>query len=514
MKRRYIIGAIILCIGISLYLRIVLPYEQVFSSEWIKFTSIDAYWQMSEVDRIIPNFPFYFMQIFNIPFFIWLLSGIAWCIGFGSPSQHTIDTIAVYFPVILAALTIIPVYFIGKAMFGNMAGLVAAALIVVLPGEWLGRSLLGFTDHHVMEVLLSTTAIMFLVFALKTEGKSRLVYTLFTGLFLGLCLLTNRAVALFVGIIAIYLCAQIIINLFHHRKDIYPKLLLGAGAVAALVFYLSNPNISVRILDVVGALDKSGLQAMTTLELQPFISPSLAWATFGWVALIIPPAIAFLIYKAIKTGHSGTILLVIWSITTLALMIEYRRFAYYFAVNASLLTGWFIWYMWQRLKNYHNTLAVVAVVILVVIMIIPNTLNAVGLAKNPHYTPSDDWHRALEWVKENTDQDALITAWWDTGYWISYIGQRGPIADPSQRIPAITKVAKVLTADSIDAFEDVQYLILDEETLENKYWAVEIYSGYRSANPIVRRLWKGENVAGIIEVYKTQTVRVYEYDKE
>jgi len=122
---------------------------------------------MAQVDRIAPDFPDYAGKIFQIPFFHWLLSGTIWVIGLGSPTQHTIDTVGVYFPAVLGALTVIPVYFLGKVMFGELAGIIGASLIVILPGEWFGRSSLGFTDHHVLEVLLTTTALMFLVMAIK-----------------------------------------------------------------------------------------------------------------------------------------------------------------------------------------------------------------------------------------------------------------------------------------------------------------------------------------------------------
>ena len=43
--------------GISLFIRVYLPYEHVFSGEWIRFTSVDAYYQMRLVDNLVHNFP-------------------------------------------------------------------------------------------------------------------------------------------------------------------------------------------------------------------------------------------------------------------------------------------------------------------------------------------------------------------------------------------------------------------------------------------------------------------------
>ena len=179
---------LVIFFGVSLIFRIALPYDQVFSGEWIKFTSIDAYSHMRLVDNLVHNFPnltnfdpFFIypglLGVGGVRFFDWLLAGIIWVIGLGSPTQHTIDMIGVYFPAIMAALTIIPVYFIGKALFNRWAGVLAAALFAMLPGEYLGRSILGFTDHHVAETLFSTVTVLFLILAIKEAGLRQLTFS-------------------------------------------------------------------------------------------------------------------------------------------------------------------------------------------------------------------------------------------------------------------------------------------------------------------------------------------------
>ncbi|MCD6300022.1 MAG: glycosyltransferase family 39 protein [Dehalococcoidales bacterium] len=170
--------------GVALYLRVYLPYDQVFGSEWIKFTSVDAYRHMRLIDSLVHNFPHLIpfdpyliyhegisLAMGKIHFLQWFLAGIIWVIGLGSPAQHTVDVVSVYFPAILGALCVIPVYFIGKELFHRWAGVVAAGLIALLPGEFLGRSILGFTDHHVAEVLFSTTTILFLILAIKAARQ-------------------------------------------------------------------------------------------------------------------------------------------------------------------------------------------------------------------------------------------------------------------------------------------------------------------------------------------------------
>jgi len=42
---------------------------------------------------------------------------------------------------------------------------------------------------------------------------------------------------------------------------------------------------------------------------------------------------------------------------------------------------------------------------------------------------SNDWFETLEWIKNNTPQDAVIASWWDYGYWITTLGERTTLVD-------------------------------------------------------------------------------------
>ena len=180
-----IIGSLLaIFIGVALYFRIALPYHSVFSGDWIKFTGIDAYYHMRLVDNMLHHFPhsiafdpYTFYPHGSIvswpPLFDWLLAGSILLADWILPIDNIKDLVGVYFPAILGALIIIPVYFIGRTMFNRWVGVSAAALIAVLPGEFLGRSLLGFTDHHIAEVLFTTLTILFLALSLKHARKEK-----------------------------------------------------------------------------------------------------------------------------------------------------------------------------------------------------------------------------------------------------------------------------------------------------------------------------------------------------
>lgn len=266
LPKLIIAAIVILFMGVALYLRVYLPYDQVFSGEWVKLTSVDAYYHMRLIDNLAYNFPHFntadpymvyptaIIRVGGFHFFDWLLAGTIWVISLGSPNQQIIDTVAVYFPPIMAALTVIPVYFIGKELFGRGAGIISAGLISVLPGEFLGRSILGFTDHHVAEVLFSTTAILFLILAIKTslqKGvtirhvksldwetiKKPAIYSLLAGLFLGIYFITWAGALLFFFLISIYFFIQFTIDHLRQKSNGY---LFFTGTlvflIAALIF--------------------------------------------------------------------------------------------------------------------------------------------------------------------------------------------------------------------------------------------------------------------------------------
>lgn len=235
----YIVILAVIFVG-ALLLRVLGPYDSIFTEDGVRFSSTDPWVHVRLVENTIQHLPFrisfdplalfpYGQRVGVAPFFDVMIAVVVWVIGLGSPTQNTIDTISAYFPAILGALTVIPVYMIGKEVFNRNVGLLAAALIAILPGEFLGRSLLGSTDHHVAEVLFSTTALLFMILALKSAKKNELsfrhflnrdwrnirkplIYSLLVGVMLGIYLLTWIGGLLLVLILFSYLVLQYFID--------------------------------------------------------------------------------------------------------------------------------------------------------------------------------------------------------------------------------------------------------------------------------------------------------------
>jgi len=135
----------------------------------------------------------------------------------------------------------------------------------VMPGEFLGRSVLGFTDNHVAEVFYTTVAALFLVMAIKTSQERQFtfrsfasglpvkpfVYSLLAGLFLGLYLLTWIGALLFVFIVALFFVAQFLLDHWRGRSTAY----LGvSGTLVFLVAFLMYLPVFVVNIDAASSL--------------------------------------------------------------------------------------------------------------------------------------------------------------------------------------------------------------------------------------------------------------------
>jgi len=267
-----IVLLLIIFFGISLVFRIYSPYDQIFVDDQIKYTHNDAYFYMRLVDNAANNFPHltqfdpYYIypggnEITSLPFYHWIIVFIAWIAGGGHPTQHLIDLVGVYLPAILGALTLIPVFFIGKALFNKWAGLLGAGLVAVLPGEFLSRSMLGSSDNPVAEVFFTACAMAFLIYAIKTASQNQLTFThilkrdwkvilkplilsLFAGLFLGFYLATWQGALLFVLIICLYLVIQFIINHVKQKSSDYLCIVVGITFLLGLIILVLDPFTS------------------------------------------------------------------------------------------------------------------------------------------------------------------------------------------------------------------------------------------------------------------------------
>jgi len=615
--------------GISLYIRIALPYDQIFVNDWVWFRETDAYFYMRNIENLVHNFPhFNPFDPYIIfpggggglarPFFAWFTAGIIRLVSIGTPTLHTMESIAAHMPAILGTLTLIPVYFIGKELFNRWVGVISAALVVILPGEFLHRSLLGFTDHHAAEVLFSSVTILFLIMAIKRAREREisfghllsrnwsiitkpLIYTLLAGIFLGLYLLTWQGGLMFIFVIFAYLVVQFIVDHLRRKSNdylciigtplfliaflmlipvlggssrdtiyrvslsiaivvpvvlsiisrlmtgralkpvYYPLTLLGLLGIGLAALNAIDPSLFKYMLDQFNIFTPGGA-SLTIMEVQPLLFPGgeftlrIAWSNFTISFFISFISFAMLIYLIIKQKSADITLFLVWSIIMLMAVLGQRRFGYYYAVNAALLTGYFSWKMldiaglrkllakpkevvetvrkfkkrekksrekskpktFMQPRGVWVTVIIVGVVIFFAVFF-PNISHVERLGSQPNYIMNEGWYSSCQWLKDNSpepfdDPDFYyelypprgefkypetaygVMSWWDYGYFIMQIGHRIPNANPGQA--GATRAGQFFTAQNESSANESadrfgsKYVMIDYAMTTGKFYAM------------------------------------------
>jgi oligosaccharyl transferase (archaeosortase A-associated) len=99
-------------------------------------------------------------------------------VGLGSPTQEQIMQAMLVATPVFGALTVIPVYLIGKRLGGRVAGLFGAVLLALLPGSFLQRTLVASADHNGAEPFFQAFAVVGLLAAFVVAEREKPVWEL------------------------------------------------------------------------------------------------------------------------------------------------------------------------------------------------------------------------------------------------------------------------------------------------------------------------------------------------
>lgn len=450
------------------------------------------------------------------PFFDLAVGSIAWIAGFGRPSAALVDDVGAWFPAVLGALFTVPVFFLGRALFSTAAGLFAAVLIACMPGNLLTVSRLGLPDHHVAEIFFSTLMLLFMVLALDRDRPAQ--YAILGGISFGCFLATRPAGGFLIAAVGAWALLQILIDYWRREGSgrisgvtlvvfltgwliFLPSegliwsdftVLALSGGIAGIVFVaglawllqsVSAPRWALlALLGAAAVVAVAGVfwrrpaevvslahtvrrylgngPAMTVRELRPILTlngrfaMSELWAQFGtcWIAALA--ALAWLAGGIFGTNRPSMNLLLVWSALMLGATLLQNRMAYFFAINAALLTGYLFGRLYESAPRGNRILTMAA---LALMFIAPNLPYAWGQMQVPAWE-SDEWVETLDWMRANTpepfgDASAFdrydpaprpheifhyppsaygIMNWWDYGHLISAVGRRIPVSNGMQ----------------------------------------------------------------------------------
>ena len=485
----------------------MITYSSIFVGNNVRFLEFDPFYHMRRAVSFAQNFPhtWNFDVYLNFPYgsivgwppiFDWTIALLANIIGFGHPSRYLIETVGVYFPVFLGSLSVIAVYFIGKEIFNGLdkigkhnkesgsytkitkkskksqnakilekangknwknvknwqVGLISGLILAVIPA-FTQVSFLGFVDHHVAEVLLSTTAFLFFIKTLGAKNtENKYIYSALTIFVLILATFTVPDAPIFIGIVAIYGMIQFTVD----KKYKYLALIIGTLLAVYIGAYFISPDTYNNLNLGIGFLVKDRLELQQVQETQPLffsfggnftMEPS--WYAFNnslYIAII--GMILFLLnmiknrsYEDRKVPNRVKMFFLVWTLIVMVLNLYQTRFVYLFAVNIGILCAYVIVELINSDKIYTEILGL----ILIGAILVPSIQTNNTMRENPLML-SNDWFTTSEWIKNNTpdtnstwnmpSKDQIpsygIMSWWDYGNYLLYLSERPVVANNFQ----------------------------------------------------------------------------------
>lgn len=548
---------------VTFLIRTLPQWDIVLRDGLVWFKEVDAWYHMRLVENMMVNFPWplerdmliLFPDGMNVGYFP-LLSWIVVTLG----QVFDYKLVGAFLPPILGALTLVPVFLICKTLWKDWVGLIACMLISLLPTEFFHRSLLGFTDHHVLEVFFMAWTVLFLLLMQKS-GKLR--WIILSGVCLGLYLATWAGGMLLVVLIFIWFLIASIYDLSRKRsirqlvrnitivfgigliiyfpnvffiEGVPPYLvLMGLATISPLVLLGFSKFLNWKIITglVIGCLllmliiiprefptiaqaarAVIGFASMTTIMEAIPSDPRLILSHYGISFVLFLGGLAFAI------GRRQNLLVVIWTLLLFVLVLGQRRWSYYFVLTNSILAGYFIY----LISTWVHKQVRVAVVVVISVILLATTINGtIGISQTPGIL-NQDWYNTCLWLKANTPEiegyyaleadkpDYGVASWWDYGSWITTIGHRVPISNPMAQIQE--NQWKIFLAHSEEeaeqSLEGIDYIIVSEDEITGKFYAIVRLSPYDEITwkPFIGILWDNE-ATGWTLVHQEGTVRIY-----
>ena len=195
------------------------------------------------------------------------------------------------------ALTVVPVYFLGKETFGRRAGMVAAFFFSIMPAH-VQRSVLSNADHDALILFFIVLIFYFLLKSVKTQEHRRwvtkwkdrssirsglkdyfansrapILYALLAGIAYGVLMMTWVGFAYVTVLILVYYIVQLLFNKFKNQDSTSVTILMlfafGIGYIIALPYYINyyDSFMEIRFLVpvylTIGAMAFGGMFVIT-----------------------------------------------------------------------------------------------------------------------------------------------------------------------------------------------------------------------------------------------------------
>ena len=477
--RKFDVFMLAVILVVAAGLRVWAPWDAVLGSSTslgtsggrVNFLETDAWYHVRLAESQVRNFPHRItvdpyaapggQYVAVAPLLDMVIATAVFVTQGRDASTEFIARVAAIVPAIIGVLAVVAVWVLATVAFDRRAGLYAGLLAAILPGHFLDRTLIGFVDHHALEVLLSVATLAFIasgsvigagvslgLYLLAWASGSYFVFILAVWLVVTAMLSPARraSVARFTAIAAAIALAIVIVfqdpGLFRYNTQI--TALIGLIVTAATITLLADRMktaiavVAVAMVAIVAfawvampdlvnqvLIDLSRFRSdptrMAVLEARPLFLYTGNWAwsqpwTFFrsgfYVGLIAVAALAVATWRSRRTDH---LLILCFTVANYLATLGQNRFGYYLVPSTAVVIGWLAIQIldWggvphagdptpsvKRALPFQREIAVILVAgIIVAPNLVPAAITTTRAGGMPGY-----WFDAMQWLRTTTPE--------------------------------------------------------------------------------------------------------------
>lgn len=537
LNKWLVTGVLIACIAVAVTIRVVIPYDNVYTDNGVQLNTVDAYYSIRYADTYpdIIDYDYFYsypggQQVTDKSIFFNIIGGLASITGYSNKQ------VGVVLPVFLFALTLVTVFFIIRLLFKNNAiTLAGTGILSIMPGEVLTRTMLGSADYHCLEMLLLSLCMLAAIAAIKNLDR-------YTGIFYIICL---------IGVITLYyyswagallvvfiLLAFLYVLAMTKLKDTRLKFTITAAMclayISAFMFSSLIGKSATRLLSNIPAnmfmwnIHDNISEGMPLFFSSGYFDMNVSWSYMGITFYLMLAGIGWLAYRYYKRQDNIDLLLLVWTAVMLAITLTARRYHYYLGINAAILSG-FVLYHLVRYIGTTKSRMVKMLVIAVMITGLPLLRGSIVQAQNfDNYIP-EHIQDCINWLKQYSNDEAYYTGE-KTDYGILTSSNYGYWIVEEAHIPVYITPGShrresfynQITNDSYYKVHarlksnQLKYILIDDAMVTTGLYptlSMSVHSSdenFNLENTLLIKLYNRDNIEGYELVYSNNKAVIYE----
>lgn len=389
----------------------------------------------------------------------------------------TVMQSSTYFSVIFSALSIIPIFFIGRMLAGTTGGFFAAIMMAV-NGAFLGRTTWGHADTDAYNILFAVYLVWFFFLALQSKDIKKTamfasIAGLISGIFSKFWIGWWYVFDFMLGTAAVYAAYLIIrkksfsiTNIKQDERLKHLGIVFSVFIVASAIFITLFTSFATFTNSVIEPITFSNIKSASHADLWPNVYTTVAELNSASIDSVISSVggkmyfyisilgiLLLLLYKkdGIRTHLPYAVLFIMWYVGIIYASTKGIRFTMMLVPPLSLAFGSAIGIIKKKTENLLEKMDIpkkitgIVFIILICLLLLPYVKANANAVRNEVPIINDAWYNSLTKIKTESAPNAIVNSWWDFGHHFKYFTDRAVTFDgATQNSPMAHWIGKVL----------------------------------------------------------------------